>query len=70
MLTWSTPQLWAIVQFSGRWYNPIYGHVWIVVGINWGNIIVSDMNYRRINETTTRQVPIWDASIDWYIYVD
>jgi len=68
--TWSTPQLWAIVQFSGRWYNPIYGHVWIVVGINWGNIIVSDMNYRRINETTTRQVPIWDASIDWYIYVD
>ncbi|ATU05863.1 hypothetical protein BKN14_05545 [Candidatus Gracilibacteria bacterium HOT-871] len=68
--TGSTPQLGAIVQFSGRGYNPIYGHVGIVVGINGGNIIVSDMNYRRINETTTRQVPIGDASIDGYIYVD
>jgi hypothetical protein len=34
------------------------------------HIIVSDMNYRRINEVTYRKVPINDRSIDGYIYVD
>lgn len=67
--TWNTPQTWAIVQFWWRWYNPTYGHVWIVVNVTWSHIIVSDMNYRRINEVTVRKVPIWDASIQWYIYV-
>lgn len=68
--TWSTPKLWSIVQFTWTWYNPRYGHVWIVVEIKWDNIIVSDMNYRRLNEITYRKVPINDRSIDWYIYVD
>lgn len=68
--TWSNPKIWAIVQFSGRWYNPWYWHVWIVMDIKWNDIIVSDMNYRRINEVTYRKVPINDRSIDWYIYVD
>ena len=68
--TWNTASVWAIVQFNGRWYNPRYGHVWIVTGIVWWEIIVSDMNYRRLNEVTSRKVSINDRSIEWYIYVD
>jgi surface antigen len=68
--TWSNPSVWAIVSFSGRWYNPRYGHVWIVTWIVWWEIIVSDMNYRRLNEVTTRKVSVNDRSIEWYIYVD
>lgn len=68
--TWYTPEPWAIVQFSWRWYNPIYWHVWIVIDVTSTHIIVSDMNYRRINEVTVRKIPKNDASIDGYIYVD
>ena len=60
----------AIVQFAGRGYNPYYGHVGIVVGVTSTHIIVSDMNYRRKYEVTTRKVPINDRSIQWYIYVN
>lgn len=66
--TWNTPKLWAIVQFSWRGYNPYYGHVWIVVWITSTHIIVSDMNYKAVWVVTERKVPIWDASIDGYIY--
>ena len=69
-LTWSNPSIWAIVVFDGRWYNPRYWHVWIVMGIKDGNIIISDMNYRRINEVTYRKVPINNRAIKWYIYID
>jgi len=68
--TGSTPTLWSIVVFDGRWYNPRYGHVWIVTDIKWSDIIVSDMNYRKINEVTYRRVPINNRSIKWYIYID
>jgi len=68
--TWTTPALWSIVVFDGRWYNPKYWHVWIVMDIKWSDIIVSDMNYRRLNEITYRKVPILDRAIKWYIYVD
>lgn len=68
--TWSTPTIWAIIQFNGRWYNPRYGHVWIVTDIIWSELIISDMNYRRINEVTSRKISINDRSIQWYIYVD
>jgi surface antigen len=68
--TWLNPQLWAIVQLTGRWYNPKYGHVWIVMDILSDHIIVSDMNYRRLNEVTYRKIPINDRTIDWYIYVN
>jgi len=68
--TWSSPRLWSIVQFTWTGYNPRYWHVWIVMEIKWDHIIVSDMNYRRLNEITYRKVPINDRSIDWYIYVD
>lgn len=68
--TWSNPKLWSIVQFTWTWYNPRYGHVWIVMEVNSDHIIVSDMNYRKLNEITYRKVPINDRSIDWYIYVE
>ncbi len=68
--TWSTPRVWAIIQFSWKWYNPRYGHVGIVMEVNSDHLIVSDMNYRRLYEVTYRKIPINDRSIDWYIYVN
>lgn len=68
--TGSTPTLGSIVQLEGRGYNPRYGHVGIVTDITDSHIIVSDMNYRRINEVTTRKIPKNDAAIRWYIYID
>lgn len=68
--TGSNPSVWAIVQFSGRGYNPYYGHVGIVIDVTSSHIIVSDMNYRALGEVTTRKVPINDRTIQWYIYVD
>lgn len=68
--TWTNPTIWAIVQLTGRWYNPRYWHVWIVMDITSTEIIISDMNYRRLNEVTYRKIPINDRTIDWYIYVD
>jgi surface antigen len=62
--------VWAIVQFSWTGYNPRYWHVWIVMEVYSDYIIVSDMNYRRINEVTYRKVSISDRSINGYIYVD
>jgi surface antigen len=68
--TWNAPQVWAIIQFSGTGYNPRFWHVWIVMEVYSDHLIVSDMNYRRINEITYRKVSINDRSIDGYIYVD
>lgn len=68
--TGSAPKLGAIVQFEWRGYNPYYGHVGIVIDVTATHIIVSDMNYRRLGEVTTRKVPINDRTIQWYIYVD
>lgn len=68
--TWSTPVVGSIVQFSWEWYNRYYGHVGIVAGIEDGNIIVKDMNYRGLYEVTIRKVSINSSSIDGYIYVD
>ncbi len=68
--TGSTPVIGAIVQFSGAGYNKYYGHVGIVSGIEDGNIIVKDMNYRGLYEITIRKVAIDHPAIDGYIYVD
>lgn len=68
--TWTVAKLWSIIQFSGRGYNPRYGHVWIVMEVKPTYVLVSDMNYRRLNEITYRKIPINDRSIDWYIYVN
>ena len=61
---------WAIIVFGGRWYNPRYGHVWIVKSVSGWNMVVVDMNYRRLNEVTYRNVPVGHHSISWFIYVD
>lgn len=68
--TWSTPKVWAIVQLTGRWYNPRYWHVAIVMEVKSDHLIVSDMNYRKLYEVTYRKIPINDRTIDWYIYID
>ena len=68
--TGSTPVVGAIVQFSWAGYNRYYGHVGIVAGIEDGNIIVKDMNYRGLYEVTIRKVPVDSDAIDGYIYVD
>ena len=68
--TGSTPVIGAIVQFSGAGYNRYYGHVGIVSGIEGGNIIIKDMNYRGLYEVTIRKVAIDHPAIDGYIYVD
>jgi len=67
---WHTPKLWAIIVFNGRWYNPRYGHVWIVMDIksNW-DLIITDMNYRRLWEVTYRKISSKNRAISWYIYV-
>jgi surface antigen/LysM repeat protein len=68
--TGKIPVVGAIVQFSGAGYNPYYGHVGIVAGIEGGDIIVKDMNYRWLYEITIRRVSQDDPTIDGYIYVD
>lgn len=68
--TWTTAKAWSIVQFTWGWYNPTYWHVAIVLEVKDGHMIVSDMNYRRLNEVTVRKVPLSHPAIDWFIYVD
>ena len=68
--TGNTPTLGSIVVFNGRGYNPRYGHVAIVMDVKSDHLIISDMNYRRLWEVTTRKIPKNDRAIMWYIYVD
>lgn len=68
--TWYRATPGAIIVFWGRWYNPRYGHVGIVKKVEWNQLVVVDMNYRRLNEVTYRRIPANDASIRGYIYVD
>lgn len=67
---WHKPGLGSIVVFDGKWYNPRYWHVAIVTDIKDDHIVIKDMNYRRLNEVTTRKVPIKDRAIVWYIYAE
>lgn len=68
--TGKTPAAGAIVSLSGRGYNSYYGHVGIVADVDGDDIIVKDMNYRRLNEVTIRRIPKSDPSIRGYIYSD
>jgi surface antigen len=68
--TWSIPKPGAIVVYSGHGFPPAYGHVAIVMAVNSDHIIVKDMNYRRLNEVTTRKEDINHPAIIGYIYVD
>lgn len=66
--TGSEPQAGSIVVFQGKGYNPKYGHVGIVVETDGDDVIVKDMNFRRLNEVTTRKISKDDAAIRGYIY--
>lgn len=68
--TWSTAANWSIVVFKWRGYNSYYGHVWIVVWVEWDSIIVKDMNYARKYQVTIRKVSKNDSSIRGYIYAN
>ncbi|MDD3302027.1 MAG: LysM peptidoglycan-binding domain-containing protein [Candidatus Gracilibacteria bacterium] len=68
--TGSSPTVGAIVVFSGKGYNPVYGHVGIVTSVKSDSIIVKDMNYRALNEVTTRKVSKNDGAIIGYIYAE
>jgi len=68
--TGMTPTLGSIVSLDGTGYNKKYWHVAIVMEVLEDHIIVSDMNYRRLNEVTYRKIPKNDRAIQWYIYVD
>ncbi len=65
-----TPKVWSIVQLTGRWYNRRYWHVALVMEVTATDIIVSDMNYRKLYEVTYRKLKRTDRAIDWYIYLD
>lgn len=68
--TGSKPSPGAIIVFSGRGYNPRYGHVGIVTSVRDDYIIIKDMNYRALNEITVRKIDKDDRAIMWYIYVN
>ena len=67
---WFAPKIWSIVVLEWRWYNLRYGHVGIVMEVKKNYMIVSDMNYRRLNEITYRKVSLSSKNITWYIYVN
>ena len=66
--TWWNAVNWAIVVLWGRWYNRWYGHVAIVRKVEKDYLIVSDMNYRRLNQVTVRKIKRYWSHIRWYIY--
>ena len=66
--TWNYAVNWAIVVLWGRWYNRWYGHVAIVRKVEKNYLIVSDMNYRRLNQVTIRKIKRYWSHIKWYIY--
>ena len=68
--TWYQARPWAIIVFWWSWYNPRYGHVGIVKKVEWNEIVVVDMNFRRLNEVTYRRISANGPWIMWYIYVD
>ena len=67
---WFKPKVWSIISFAWRGYNLRYGHVGIVMEVKSDYMIVSDMNYKRLNEVTYRKVSLNDNRIVWYIYVN
>ena len=68
--TWRTAAAGSIVVFKWRWYSAYYGHVWIVVWVEWDSIIVKDMNYAGRYVVTIRKVSKNDSAIRGYIYVN
>lgn len=66
--TGKNPTPGAIITFQGSGYNPYYGHVGLVVDVDGNDVVIKDMNYRRLNEITIRRVAKSDPSIRGYIY--
>ena len=64
------PSPGAIIVYSGYGFPRAYGHVGIVMEVNDDHIIVKDMNYRALNEITTRRDKVTNPAIVGYIYVD
>lgn len=60
----------AIIVYHGPWFPPAYGHVGIVMAVNDDHMIIKDMNYRALNEVTTRRETFNNPAIIGYIYVD
>lgn len=59
----------AIVALGWRGYNRRYWHVAIVREVHKDYLIVSDMNYRKLNEITVRKIKRYGSHIRGYIYV-
>ena len=68
--TGSTPKAGAIIVYHGPGFPPAYGHVGIVMEVNEDGMIIKDMNYRALNEITTRRETFDNPAIRGYIYVD
>lgn len=65
---WDKPILNSIIVFNWPGYNPEYWHVGIVEWFVWDDIIISDMNYKRLWQITYRRIKTSDSAIVWYIY--
>ncbi|MDQ7009014.1 MAG: LysM peptidoglycan-binding domain-containing protein [Candidatus Gracilibacteria bacterium] len=59
----------SIVVLGGKGYNRRYGHVAIIREVGKDYLIVSDMNYRRLNQITVRKIKRYGSHIKGYIYV-
>lgn len=68
--TGDTPKPGAIIVYHGPGFPPAYGHVGIVMEVNDDGMIIKDMNYRALNEVTTRRETFDNPAIIGYIYVD
>jgi surface antigen/LysM repeat protein len=68
--TGDDPKPGAIIVYHWPGFPPAYGHVGIVMEVNSDSIIVKDMNYRALNEVTTRRETFDNPAIIGYIYVD
>jgi surface antigen len=60
----------SIIVLGWRWYNRWYWHVAIVREVHKDYLIVSDMNYRRLNQVTIRKIKRYWSHVRWYIYVN
>ncbi len=68
--TGNDPKPGAIIVYHGPGFPPAYGHVGIVMEVNDDHMIIKDMNYRALNEVTTRKETFSNPAIIGYIYVD
>lgn len=68
--TGKSPKPGAIIVYHGPGFPPAYGHVGIVMEVGENDMIIKDMNYRALNEITTRRESFDNPAIIGYIYVD